>query len=58
MRTAEIKDLKSGNTITNQYGNWEVIGLANGFSDVWEIRGRSGVKLLYTYEVKHYQVNN
>lgn len=55
MRTAELKDLKVGTELINEYGTWVI----TEYNDVdgWIIKGRSGSKILVEHEIKYYTVN-
>ena len=55
MRTAELKDLKVGQELINEYGTW-IITEYNEV-DGWIIKGISGSKILVEHEIKYYTVN-
>lgn len=55
MRVAELKDLKIGQELINEYGTWTVVDYNE--VDGWLIRGASGVICLFEHQVKYYKVN-
>lgn len=55
MRIAELKDIKLGTELINEYGTW-VITEYNDL-DGWIIKGRSGSKCLFNHQIQYYNIN-